>query len=150
MQPTRISPTQLQPERRREPRYPTNDLAEVTILAERSLPVSGQVEDVSRSGIRISLTSSLRLGTLVQITFRRPAVIIGEVRYCRRAGDRFQVGIKIVDVLISPNRHVDEDELALYLSGKGLTEAKFFYVRLHFSDCRECQERLRKREELGG
>jgi hypothetical protein len=148
-QPTATSPTQPQPERRREPRFPTNDLAEVTILAERSLPVSGQVQDVSRSGIRISLASSLRLGTLVQITFHRPAVIIGEVRHCRRAGDRFHVGMKIVDVLISPNRHVDEDELALYVSNKGLTEAEFFYVRQHFADCRECQARLRKSEELG-
>jgi hypothetical protein len=111
---------------------------------------AGRALDVSRSGLRIALLSPLDPGTQVKITFRRPAVIFGEVRHCKWAGDAYHVGIKIEDVLISPNRHVDEDELALYLSGKGLTEAEFFYIRLHFSDCRECEERLRKREELGG
>ena len=111
---------------------------------------AGRALDVSRSGLRIALLSPLDPGTQVKITFRRPAVIFGEVRHCKWAGDAYHVGIKIEDVLISPNRHVDEDELALYLSGKGLTEAEFFYIRLHFSDCRECQERLRKREESIG
>jgi len=144
-----LLPVRPQPERRGEPRYRTDDLAEVTILAEASLPASGQVQEVSRSGIRISLSFSLRPGTLVQITFRRPTVILGEVRNCRRVRDGFHVGIKIVDVLISPNRHVDEDELTLYLSNKGLTEAEFFYVRQHFAECQDCEKRLRKRELTG-
>jgi len=149
-QPARISPTQPQPERRREPRYPTNDAVEITVLAEPPLWFAGRVLDVSRSGLRVALLSPLDPGTQVRITFRRPAVIFAEVRHCKWAGDAFHVGLRIEDVLISPNRHVDEDELELYLSSKGLTEAEFFYVRLHFSDCPECQTRLREREESVG
>jgi len=150
MRPTRISPAQPQSERRREPRYPTNDSAEITVLGEPPVWFAGRVLDVSRSGLRIALLSPLGSGTRVRITFRRPAVIFGEVRHCKWAGDAYHVGVKIEDVLISPNRHVAEDELALYVSGKGLTEAEFFYVRLHFSDCPECQARLRNGEESLG
>src|SRR6202165_2370775 len=121
-EPARISSTQPQPERRREPRYPTNDLVELTVLAEPPVWFAGRVLDVSRSGLRVALLSPLGPGTQVKITFRRPAVIFGEVRHCKWASDAYHVGVKIEDVLISPNRHVAEDELALYLSGKGLTE----------------------------
>jgi hypothetical protein len=147
---TTLLPARPQPERRSEPRYLTPDLAEVTILAETSAPVVGQVQEVSRSGIRISMTLALRPGTQIQITFRRPTVILGEVRNCRRMGDAFHVGIKIVDVLISPNRHVGDDELEFYVSNKGLTEPEFFYVRQHFSECPACGRRLREREASGG
>lgn len=106
----------------------------------------GQVLDVSRSDLRVVLSSRLGPGTPVEITFHRPAVILGEVRQCRQMGDTFHVRIQIQEVLISSNRHVDDDELALYVSGKGLTEAEFFYVRRHFAECEECRRRLRERE----
>ena len=134
-------------DRRREPRYATTDRAEVTIATDRQLEISGRVVDVSRFGIRLELFRPLDQGTKVKVMFRRPAVIVGEVRHCWRVGEAFQVGIQIEKVLISPNRHVDDDELALYVSGKGLTEPEFFYVRQHFSECQDCQRRLREREE---
>jgi hypothetical protein len=140
----------LQANRRREPRYPTTDAAEVMILSDSPLPLSARVLDVSQSGLRVSLPTSLKEGTNVKITFRRPAIILGKVRHCKRVGDLFHVGIEIHDVLISPNRHVDEDELALYLSGRGLTEPEFFYIRLHFAECEDCQRRLREREAPAG
>jgi hypothetical protein len=132
--------------RRREPRYATTDTAEVGILLDPTSRRIGRVIDVSRSGLRIALPTPLDPGIEVRITFRRPTVIVGEVRHCARAGDEFHIGIAIRDVLISPNRHVDDDELALYVSGKGLTEAEFFYVRLHFADCEECSGRLQEQE----
>ena len=63
-------------------------------------------------------------------------------------GEGFHVGVQIQKVLISPNRHVDEDELALYVSGKGLTEAELFYIRQHFAECEDCQHRLEERESM--
>jgi hypothetical protein len=139
-----------QANRRREPRYPTPDTAEVVILSDLPFLLSARVLDVSQTGLRVSIAASLGEGTKVKITFRRPAIIVGEVRHCKRVGDLFHVGIKIHEVLISPNRHVDEDELALYLSGKGLTEPEFFYIRLHFAECEGCQRRLRERETPAG
>jgi len=132
--------------RRHEPRYPTADAAEVVVLSDLPLPFPARVLEVSQTGLQVSLAASLGEGTKVKITFRRPAIVLGEVRHSKRAGDLFHVDIKIDGVLLSPNRHVDEDELALYLSGKGLTEHEFFYVRLHFSECEACQRRLRERE----
>jgi hypothetical protein len=144
-----MSSSRPSPERRREPRYPTSDAADVMVLAEPSWHLEGRVMDVSRSGLRVAVRSPLAQDTPVKITFRRPAVILGEVRHCQRARDVFHLGIEIREVLISPNRHVDDDELALYVSGKGLTEAEFFYVRLHFADCPICQGRLKEREKFG-
>lgn len=132
-------------EKRREIRYPTNDPAEVQVLPIDGTRRPATVLDVSRSGLRLELHAPLGRGIQLKITLSDQVVIFGEVRYCRRAGDVFHAGILIQDVANSPQRvgkHIADDELGLYLVGKGLTAPEVIKIREHLILCESCRIRL--------
>jgi hypothetical protein len=82
-------------ERRRQQRIPANEAAWCRVLnplLEKVLKV--QILDRSTDGLSVRAARSLLAGTLVQVRLE-DSIVLGEVRYCVRAGDAFRVGIRI-------------------------------------------------------
>jgi hypothetical protein len=132
-------------EKRREARYPCNDAVAVRILSVGPRHFPATVLDVSRSGLRLELAIPIAKGSEIEVTARSQIVIFGEVRYCRRAGDSFHAGVLIRDVIQSrlyTTKHLHDDELSLYLVGKGLTMPEVIRVKAHLATCEECHTRL--------
>jgi hypothetical protein len=138
-------------ERRRDPRYSTNDQAEVEVLGTNIQRLSAVVLDVSRSGLRLGIQTRIGQCAQVEITLPREVVIFGEVRYCRPAGADFHAGVLIADILQSrtpPGKHIHDDELGLYLIGKGLTATELIKLREHVICCKPCRIRLMETETV--
>ena len=137
-------PSVGQYEKRREIRYPTNDPAQVQVLPHNTRSPA-TVLDVSRSGLRLELHASVGRGSQIKVILSEQVVIFGEVRYCRRVGDVFQAGVLIQDVIYSQERarkHLHDDDLSLYLVGKGLTASEVIKLRDHLILCESCRIRL--------
>lgn len=132
-------------ERRREPRYPTDDAVEIEIVGGPSFPVRGTVRDVSASGLRLTLQTSIGSGLHVKIKFPVQLVIFGEVRYCRRADARFHAGILIENVFHPRQwmeKHINDGQLVQYLGNKGLMASDVIRLREHLGGCEACRIRL--------
>jgi PilZ domain-containing protein len=142
--------------------FPCHDPVEIRVISEGVSRFPGTVLDVSRSGLRLELATSLTKGSEVEVSVRGHVLIFGEVRYCHRTGDSVHAGILIREVLYSRPPavdHVHDDELSLYLVRKGLTLPDLIRVRDHLAKCETCQIRLgeadailrpiRKRKFLG-
>jgi hypothetical protein len=132
-------------ERRRETRYPTCDAAEVEVRHGEILRMPAMVVDVSRSGLRLELPAAIGRGEQVKISLPRQVVILGDVRYCRRAGIVFHAGVLIQEVFYAEpvlDRHIGDDELSFFLVGKGLAVADIIKLREHLLDCETCRIRL--------
>ena len=132
-------------ERRRRARYPTNDSVEVGIVDSNYQRLPGTVLGVSRSGLLIELRIMIAKGTTIVLFLPNQVVIIGEIRGCRRAGNVFRGELLIKDVAYSRPwlvRHVHEDQLALYLAGRGLTALEVIQLRNHLLDCEDCRRLL--------
>ena len=132
-------------ERRRKTRYPTNDSVEIGIVDSDYQRLPGTVLGVSRSGLLIELRIMIAKGTTIVLFLPNQVVIIGEMRYCRRAANAFRGGLLIKDVVYSRPwlvRHVHEDQLALYLAGRGLTALEVIQLRNHLLDCEDCRRLL--------
>lgn len=129
-------------EKRKERRYPTNDPAEVRVIPD-SMSLSATVIDVSRSGMRIELATPVPKGVRIEILMPTSRVVVfGEVRYCRRYGEAYHAGVMIEDVVqpkANAGAHVHEDEIALYVAGKGLNLAEVFRVEYHVPNCPSCR-----------
>jgi len=129
-------------EKRKERRYPTNDAVEVRILPDGK-PIPATVVDVSKSGLRLELVTSLATHARIEILMASSKLaIFGEVRYCRRSGAVFHSGVLTEDVVYSKpetGEHLREDEIALYVVGKGLTVAEVLRVQDHLSKCPACK-----------
>ncbi len=72
------------------------------------------------------------------------AVIFGEVRYCRRSGEAYHAGVMIEDV-VQPKpdvSHLDDDEISLYIVGKGLTASEVLRVETRIFRCDSCKQRM--------
>src|SRR5579864_6558766 len=81
-------------DRRREERSPANDPA--TVEMPLGVRVSATVIDISRSGMRLELEKPLDIGMKIGISIQvRKLMVIGDVRYCRRSGERYHAGIAI-------------------------------------------------------
>jgi hypothetical protein len=93
-------------ERRQEIRYETCDPVQVHLLDLAGLRVPGVVRDISKSGLRVEISMPVVFGARLKIRLRSHA-IFGEVRYCRKAMNAYQVGVAIDDVYFSP-RVADE------------------------------------------
>jgi PilZ domain len=132
-------------EKRREIRYPTHDVVEVCILEMGRQRLAGVVRDVSRNGLRIELRMPLSKGARLEIVMTNRAIIFGEARYCRRTVDTYQVGVVIEDVYYAQPisaRHIDHDQLSLYLVGKGLSVLEVIHIKNHLLACDDCHRRL--------
>jgi PilZ domain len=138
-------------DKRRESRYPTNDAVEVNILESGGELVAGTVLDVSGRGLRIKLTAPVGNGLRLEIILRDRAIIFGETRYCRGSGDSYHVGVVIEDVYYAQpvfERHIDDDQLSLYLVGKGLGVIEVIHIKRHLFACNDCRRRLAEAKSI--
>jgi PilZ domain len=133
-------------ERRQEARYPTNDAAEVQVLPSTGQRLPATVIDISKSGLRLELGTMLLKGTRVEIMILPPKLVIfGAVRYCRRSGVVFHAGVLIEGVVSSEpdnSGHLHDDEISLYVVGKGLTIPEVLRAKDHLSKCDACSRRM--------
>ena len=132
-------------ERRREPRYPTNDPAAVEVLPGRSPKIGALLTDVSRSGVCLRLKTFLPVGSSVKIWLQSKTVMIGKVRYCRPRGAGFDAGILIEDLVYNPDAqalHLHDDEISLYLGGNRVTVAEVIRLKNHLGCCESCRRRV--------
>lgn len=131
-------------ERRREPRYPCNDPVQIRIPGDfSSIPAS--VMKVSRSGLCVEIGRSVLEGAQLEIRLPRRLTVSGEVRYCRRVGTRYQVGIMLPEASGASSKsqeHVSADQVASFLRGKGLTNPQVLRIREHLALCSECLVRM--------
>jgi len=138
-------------EKRREARYPTNDPAEVEVVNGGTARVPATVLDVSKSGLRLKLESSINKGAEVKITLQRNVIIFGQIRYCRPLDGSFDVGVLIQDMSQNsgqPSPHIEDDLLSLYVIGKGLTVPEVIKLKEHLVNCESCRIRLGERDAL--
>ena len=140
----RASSPQLR-DRRREARYQTNDSVEVEALRGGTQQLQGTIVDVSRSGLCLHVAEAIGRGIDLKIRLAGQLVIFGQVRYCRRVDSGFQVGVAIDDVFFAhnaSNEHVHDDDLGLYLLGKGLSVPQVMRLKDHLAGCTYCARRL--------
>ena len=131
-------------DRRKEPRYPTNEPVDVEILRALS-HTSGVILDVSRSGLSLQLDSAVGRGAHIKIKFPKRLIIFGEVRYCRKTGTRYHAGALIETLLFThkpDDEHISDDELRLYVAGKGLSVFELINVTWHLENCETCRGRF--------
>jgi hypothetical protein len=134
-------------ERRREPRFPTNEPVQVCILEARSERVAGTILDISRSGLRVEVRVPVSKTVHLEIILPNQVIIFGETRYCRRHAGAYQVGVSIDDVYFAQSlssRHVDAAVLSLYRAGRGLTLPEVIQIRSHVASCTACRDQLMK------
>jgi len=134
-------------EKRREARYPTSDAVTVKISPYNGEPIPATVIDVSKSGLRLELEASLPRHARIQILMlSNKLAIFGEVRYCRRSGGVVHAGVLIEDVVAGrPNaEHLKDDDILLYVAGKGLSAAEVLSVDDHLSKCPTCERLVRQ------
>jgi hypothetical protein len=138
-------------EKRREARYPTNDPVEVEMVNGGTGPSPANVLDVSRSGLRLKLESTINKGVEVRITLQRNMVIFGQIRYCRPFDGGFEAGVLIQDMSQNPeqsNPHIEDDLISLYVIGKGLTVPEVIKLKQHLVNCEACRIRLGEKDAL--
>lgn len=92
------TPTISAAERRREPRFPSEESAVVTILASGKV-VEATTVDISKSGLRVRAPEPVEVGTRLRINFGT-TVAFGSVRWCRQvAGAGQDIGILVEHTL---------------------------------------------------
>lgn len=136
-------------EKRREARFPTNDPAEVQIPAIDVSRRPATVLNVSRSGMRLELHRPVSRGVEIKITLTG-LVLFGEVRYCRRTGDVYHAGVLIRNMVYAqrPDQHVNDDDLGMYVVGKGLAASELIRLRDHLIRCESCRNRLKEMDAM--
>lgn len=137
-------------ERRSEPRYPTQEPAEIELQPGPAEPIYGTILDVSRSGLRLAVHKRIDRGEQVKVKLHQN-VIFGEVRYCRSVSGGFHVGVLIQDLVHAAghtDQHIADDPLSLYAVGKGLSVPEVIVVRGHLLRCEPCRARLAAKEAV--
>jgi PilZ domain len=86
-------------DRRIHERHPTDFQARVTALEDPDLSASGQVADMSQSGMGIYLPLQFMPGTVVRLTIN-DSVLYGFVAHSTPERSYFRTGIEVVQVLI--------------------------------------------------
>jgi hypothetical protein len=90
-------------ERRREPRFVTNDSAIIDSLSSLTpdfTPV--QVLDMSRQGLKLRIGQQILIGSEIQVKLK-DLFVLGKIRYCVQMGSVFLAGILVEDVLWLPH-----------------------------------------------
>lgn len=86
------------PQRRSEPRFPTNRLTAIySTGSEGPERMFCTILDVSRHGMRVRTARPLRTGAQVRVTLREVSVI-GTVCYCNRVDGGFDHGLEIQEL----------------------------------------------------
>ena len=67
------------------------------------------IVDLSRNGLRLEASSQVSAGSQVAVDFRG-MIVCGTVRYCKTAGARYALGVRINDVLDPLQRQPAEVE----------------------------------------
>ena len=90
----------LRTERRSEPRARLSGTVRIRVL-DLNLPggrsVSTRAVESSKRGIRVDSPSPIDKGAMVRLRVQ-DWIVFGEVVWCNPTGDRFHVGIKLLDV----------------------------------------------------
>ena len=137
--------------RRREARYPTHDSVQYQILPGQVPWLPATVLDVSRSGLRLELPLLTHKDCSIESLWPGKMSIFGEIRYCCKVGRAYEAGVLIQGIVnAEPNHvgHFHDDQLSLYLAGKGLTAAEVIGVREHLVSCELCRNRLEETQAL--
>lgn len=130
-------------ERRREHRYRTEDPAEVEIAPGPGSKIAALLMDVSRSGLRVWLNTRIETDTEIKVWLPSHTIVEGTVRYCRANDRGFDAGILIRNVICAPHySHIYDDDLSLYLVGKGLNVMEIVRIKSHLVGCNLCRNRL--------
>src|SRR5713101_2659099 len=89
-------------EKRREPRFVTNDSAIFHSLNTFSLDFTPvQIMDVSRQGMKLRIERQIRTGSEIQVKVK-DLFVLGVIRYCIQVGSFFLAGVLVEDVLWLP------------------------------------------------
>ena len=136
----------------RETRYSTTETVEILLLDPASGPrFSGTVLDVSGSGLRVETAAPINKGVRLGIILPDGAIIFAEARHCSPSGTLYHVDVAI-EVLYYARpvmaNHIGENELNLYLAGKGLTVIEAIHLKNHLLTCTSCQDRLIKAQTM--
>jgi hypothetical protein len=86
-------------DRRIHERHPTDFQARVTAVEDPGLSASGQVIDLSQSGMGVYLPLQFMPGTVVRLTIN-DSVLYGFVAHSTPERSYFRTGIEVVQVLI--------------------------------------------------
>ena len=92
-------------EKRREPRFVTNDSAIINSLNSLSqdfTPV--QVLDMSKQGLKLRIEQGILIGSEIQVKLK-DLFVLGVIRYCIQVGSFFLAGVLVEDVLWLPQVH---------------------------------------------
>ena len=100
------------PEQRREARYPTCEVVEVTLIGESGLQLTGVLRDVSKNGLRVELDFPVPAGAHLKVAIGGRAVIFAVARYCHPTIDTFQVGAVIEEVYYPTSNFAGSDAYA--------------------------------------
>lgn len=85
-------------EKRKDPRYATCDIAEVSLPHMAGLRLHGTVRDVSRNGMCVELHLPVSVGSRLKISLCKKAIVFAVARYCRQTKNTYQVGVEIENV----------------------------------------------------
>jgi hypothetical protein len=86
-------------DRRLHERHPADFQVRVTEVEHPEFSASGQVDDISQSGIGVYLPLQFTLGSAVRL-YINDSVLYGFVAYSRPERSYFRTGIEVVQVLI--------------------------------------------------
>jgi hypothetical protein len=86
-------------EKRRDPRFVTNDSAIVHSLNSLSQDFTAvQVLDMSKQGLKLRIEQQILTGSEIQVKLK-DLFVLGKIRYCVQVGSFFLAGILVEDVL---------------------------------------------------
>jgi hypothetical protein len=137
-------------DKRQEARYPTNDTVTVSVAPFQEKH-TGKILNVSRHGVQLELDCPLQNRDRIEILTPAGVAIFGEIRYCKRAGEVFHIGVLIHDAVFAKpptGKHIDDDQLSLYLAGHGLSASEVLRAKEHLDVCSKCRTALDDTSEL--
>lgn len=81
-------------DRRREPRFSTNQPADLVLLADSDLRLPVRVQELSGSGVRLTVSRHIAPGTPVRIDMA-DSILLGEVCHCVPELGEFLCGVQL-------------------------------------------------------
>ena len=133
-------------ERRLEPRYSVEGLAEMIVLSGTgNTLISVAVVDISKNGFQIELARPVNIGAQVELRLRN-SLVYAEIRNCRQLGPaKYRAGAKSQKVLDSPltDRHIPDFSREFYAQ-ESYTDAGRQMVADHLGVCSVCRAKIEK------